>query len=333
MTMLLPILSQAALALGVQTYRVQRLPAPDHTDPTACALAAADLGERFAAATGLAPAATRCVRDGGRYYDLEITYLADQALPVVTTAPRDGDVLDRGPFTSPEACAEGLPAQAEQFRAETGLEPVVAACRMYEDPGGRRYAHWIEGLGAAAHAPHVFAEETYYGYPLDRTTDLAARIRTALEARGVSVYRVSVGLEIITTQLVVGYYAPAEIALDLHGPYVVTSADRCRALAASLAEPFAAAGEAALAGWCTNDSITSGFAAYVFADATGSRLREQVAAPTFADLDACDADRARIEDLYRTGESLDVVGSVCTRIPDATGEYEYKVTLFSRAAS
>lgn len=161
-------------------YRINGYPAAGD-----CHAVAATIERDFVAATGIANATGRCADITPTQFAMEITYLAEAPLKLVST--EDGSIGSNGVYARLATCELAVQREKDHFEAATGLTAVVAYCQRLESNAGRPYVARVDGFGEPTVRP--FISWTMLLDPPATTTveDLEADVEAAFRARGFDV--------------------------------------------------------------------------------------------------------------------------------------------------
>lgn len=227
-------------------------------DAAACDALAKDLGGRLVAGAPVTLYRASGAASGKNLCQLDISYLADKALPLVSTHPEDAvfDGYDKWSYASLDECNANLPGQAELFTRGTGLKPLVAYCystTLFHE--GAVSILKIDAFGAAAMPPRYFAVPV--GADAAAQDKLDVDTAKALVAQGAIVSRVAHTRfpQYDESRDGVFYYAPNNLAAqtldpDLYG-LVFHSADECASQATEAASVASALGATLVSTACT----------------------------------------------------------------------------------
>jgi len=301
--------SFSAFSLRAETfsYRLNHYP----TTMDKCDGIAKVLGERFASLSGNEVLQSGCEAGFGRLINIVITYGASEAVKRVTTVDEFG--IDQGFYRSQEDCESNIRAETEQFKTQTGLQPLVAYCYLtfdlpdYMNP----YVLNIEAVGVARLKPFTFGEHIYYGAPLESWSSIAEKIQLAAEGKGLVGPRVIVDRSGSLHRLILRYYGESKKPVALLQETSYPTAQECYARRAEVAELLATIEAEPLVMFCATKEFSDVTLLYTFTYLQGAHTKTALDG-LYPTMEACDEDRERVLAWYRQNQELEVAGALCS---------------------
>jgi hypothetical protein len=305
-------------------YRLVDLPATE----AGCAAEATSLGARIAAQTGVEIFAARCQQDWGASYYVDVTYVADAPLNVVSTVNGDDDVYHQGLYRNAEACTADLASQTERFRRATGIEPLVAYCSDERSSSDHSIALTIEGFGTPGRAPRFFARQIFGSIQGDRDA-IAAHMAERLGAtRGADVFGAVLASETMESRFALSYYGDADLRLTDHGDFAFAASETCDAMRERFEGILSTAGEEVVGSFCARRDVSSTTELHVVSLVDHGDLVTDIAPVDYASRRECRAQIDATVAVYRDQYHRDVFDAECAIV----GGRDYYVVVFSHGS-
>ncbi len=286
-----------------------------------CEQEAAAFGARFAAATGLSVYASSCAEDGFSGRKLELTYIAERAVQVVSAmrgrfwdADEDdtmpAQIFDLGAlfgrYDQYATCFSAAAAEVARFESETGLDAVAAYC----EPGtAGGISLRIDGFGTPLR--RYRQQDVEFRGEVDVET--AERLAAVFADNGASI----IEGEPWGPHALISYYG-AFLGISMFSPNYYGQVDdvsQCSQELQVAQEALSSMrGGQPLIATCLQASGSGGFHLNFAFLREGSGLGfGEVRGPTFSSFSACSADRARGVEAIRRISGRDVRAGVCVR--------------------
>jgi hypothetical protein len=300
------------LGAGAEAYAAQFSYRAAHYPVTeeACPAAAEALGERFAEVTGASVTHASCEVTFSRTYDIVIHYGAEAQLPLVSTWYEWAQ--SQGRFAKRDECLAAIPSERQVFEAETGLRTVAAYCypeTSLLDQAPHPFVLRLDAFGRPPRRPFVL-DRGIYGVPMRPVAAIAADVAASTAAAGLLHPKVLVDYTQSLHRLLLQYYAPRELPLDLEHEVSFATPAACAAGAAEVTRLYESVGVRVLSAFCVRREFSEPSELYTL---NYVQAPHQLATfeGTYLNVSQCLADRERVLAIYRDERELDAVGAVC----------------------
>ena len=306
-----------------QAYKIKKYPA----QANGCHETAADLGARFQQATGIAPIRSRCLDEGAKGYQIEITYESEKALPLVSTYGPRGGITPLGRYASREACENAADNELKMFVEETELKPVVSFCTI--DGVDSEKVIWfprIDAFGQAKRTPQM-GYYHYFAIPKGMTgTQIRDSIFAGLTAKGLRPVAVVFRSRMVYGEAAIHYYGPTREKFLMLEPTRTDTVEQCLGQHQELQAAFVGTANPPLVSYCGNPVIGSSEMNVLFVGPLTFVLR--ASAESFKSMAECEAQRPALIAYYKDKLKLPIRLGLCSR-PTADAESKgYRVSLF-----
>ena len=286
-----------------------------------CADRAGVLAARFEQITGTVVSRSACEQSQPGWYDLRVTYAAEEAVNVVTTGATKSPGLNPGNFQTEGDCRAALAMEQERFERLTGLRTFVSYCHPQDEFESDTWVLRVEGFGVARLKPY-YSGGLIFGSPqqVSRET-IEKRIAAALTTRGFETSFAKLRDDAGILNFTALYYAAEPLYLSVQEFATVPSLERCATYASQM--PGLLGGEAALISFCTQSMFGTFTTQAILVNQP--HIMVGSTPERFVSFDACESDR---EDLITAarGRGLTVLGGLCS-LPDAPYSWQWSVAL------
>ncbi len=279
-------------------------------------------GETFSKATGAKVERAYCEREHRHSYDLRITY-QPVALDLVSTENRS---FYAGTYKTIAECESEKASQLNLFEDRTKLSPFLAYCYFDESGISSSIGLRIDAIGKPAETPITF-HERLYKTPVAPAT-IEAELASTLKAFGATpaIVKVVPAREVLGwTRVVLKYYAPKPLTLQLRREqFLFGSKPECESQAQALKGMLASKNLAASSVFCGWDGLRAQASLSFIAPSETPWFRVELAGERFNSLNACQAQKDRIVELFKSKLKQPVFGGICAHERDITGSLRPK---------
>jgi hypothetical protein len=290
---------------GTFRYKIDRYPAVGD-----CHQIASELGERFERLAGLRPDLAICSDITREAFSFEITYTAEQRLPVVSTV-KELSLAQSGAYSTLAACEAVRAAETEHFQDATGLEPMVSYCQLFRLGGEVSYDLRIDGIGEAQREP-FHTHTLIFDRPVDIDLSQFLRgVKDVLSERGVDVRYATFVSGGPYALLDVLYYAEEKFELDSPELASLDSKQQCLEQLGFAQASAPRRGEDPVALYCASSLIGRYYVIGLFRDL--QRPFEQLSAERFESYAQCSSQRLALVDAYNQRLGDRVAAGLCTK--------------------
>ncbi len=289
-----------------------------------CHGTAANLAETFETATGIKPVKSRCLSEKADGYTIEITYVADKSLPVVSTSQATGGLSPLGRYASRQACDAAIAEEVDIFKAETRLTPAIVGCSR-DGISSEKWAWYprIDAFGDSLKRPQK-AGYQFFSVPqgMDGKT-LRDKIFASLKARDIRPVALIFRSQMAYGEAALHFYAADRLKLQMFELTRNASLAACQAQDAELDSLFTGDPNPPLVHYCGKPVMgaASELNALFIGDPT---VEFRPSTERFKTVGECEAARPTLIQYYQQTLKLPVRGGFCGFDPFAR---DYRVTL------
>ena len=195
---------------GTLTYKLPGFPKIQSD----CGALASELGDKFKAATNLEVDIALCTGESADGFNIEITYLAEAPLAVVSSWPRFHSIYSLGRFKTRQDCEARLASDEVEFQRNTLLTPVFSFCSKY-DSSDKGWSPRIDAFGKPDKNYFVSGFHIYALPKEPASLKLREKLAADLSRKNAFFVDLSVRSSMAYGEVVVHYYANDRLAFEM----------------------------------------------------------------------------------------------------------------------